>query len=474
MKSQEILDSWKDIADYLGRDIRTCYRWEKELGLPVRRIDDQSSRSKVFAYKSEIDEWFAKKGPEKESSGKIFSRKRRLILLGSGAVVVIVILILALPFFKSRKGRQQAEQFPPAFEEVQSLADLDTDGVLGRETALRRLSTGNDPVKLYRQGRYYLNKRSRDENELAISFFLKALKIDNKSHRAVIGLAQCYVNFVKFGWDADITWLDQAEILAKRCESSEVRTPEYYSTLADIYLLKATRFEADTEAVSFDLVQRGLASFPNHPHLNFLSGKHYYLRFASAGRQDDYERALEFMEKSFWLNPYASYNLEYTELLMLDGSFDEALEICNQLISLDPSKSALFRLGEILYYQGTLAQSKAVFEQLQMPVTLKVQASLYRGMIAAQEGDSGEIGAIEQELEFIESEDNPLKLLRVTSMYFGLGKEDEAYPKLRSFVASQAFRQKPFIFMKYVSLDKNFENYRQESRFQQIMPVDLK
>jgi hypothetical protein len=190
LKSQEILDSWKDIADYLGRDIRTCYRWEKELGLPVRRIDDQSSRSKVFAYKSEIDEWFAKKGPEKESSGKIFSRKRRLILLGSGAVVVIVILLLAVPFFKSRKGRQQAEQFPPAFEEVQSLADLDTDGVLGRETALRRLSTGNDPVKLYRQGRYYLNKRSRDENELAISFFLKALKIDNKSHLAVIGLAQ--------------------------------------------------------------------------------------------------------------------------------------------------------------------------------------------------------------------------------------------------------------------------------------------
>jgi hypothetical protein len=55
------LDSWKEIAIYVNRDVRTCISWEKKYGLPVHRIDKKSSRSRVFAYKSEIDWWFKDK-----------------------------------------------------------------------------------------------------------------------------------------------------------------------------------------------------------------------------------------------------------------------------------------------------------------------------------------------------------------------------------------------------------------------------
>ena len=55
-KNKEILVSWKEISAYLGYEIRTCQRWEKEAGLPVHRILD-SSKSRVFAYKQELDEW---------------------------------------------------------------------------------------------------------------------------------------------------------------------------------------------------------------------------------------------------------------------------------------------------------------------------------------------------------------------------------------------------------------------------------
>ena len=54
-------DSWKEISLYLNRTIRTCYRWSKDLGLPVYRVDRKSKRSRVFAYKDEIDEWFGNK-----------------------------------------------------------------------------------------------------------------------------------------------------------------------------------------------------------------------------------------------------------------------------------------------------------------------------------------------------------------------------------------------------------------------------
>jgi TolB-like protein/Flp pilus assembly protein TadD len=49
------LDSWKEIAAYLKREIRTVQRWEKSLALPVRRLADQQG---VFAYKPEIDAWW--------------------------------------------------------------------------------------------------------------------------------------------------------------------------------------------------------------------------------------------------------------------------------------------------------------------------------------------------------------------------------------------------------------------------------
>jgi hypothetical protein len=58
---KERFDSWKEISEYLHRSIRTCYRWRDELGLPVYRIDRKSKHSRVFAFKTEIDEWFARK-----------------------------------------------------------------------------------------------------------------------------------------------------------------------------------------------------------------------------------------------------------------------------------------------------------------------------------------------------------------------------------------------------------------------------
>lgn len=55
------LDSWKDIAAYLGRDVRTVIRWE-ENGLPVHRVPG-GKRQAVFAYRSEIDDWLLGKAP---------------------------------------------------------------------------------------------------------------------------------------------------------------------------------------------------------------------------------------------------------------------------------------------------------------------------------------------------------------------------------------------------------------------------
>src|SRR5216683_1079747 len=50
------LDSWKEIASFLRREVRTVQLWEKKEGLPVHRHFHQQLGS-VFALRSEIESW---------------------------------------------------------------------------------------------------------------------------------------------------------------------------------------------------------------------------------------------------------------------------------------------------------------------------------------------------------------------------------------------------------------------------------
>ncbi len=74
----ERLDSWKEIASYLKRDIRTVQRWEKKEGLPVHRHLHEKLGA-VFAYRSEIDSWWVERSPDVQAPGE--SGKLRLALL---------------------------------------------------------------------------------------------------------------------------------------------------------------------------------------------------------------------------------------------------------------------------------------------------------------------------------------------------------------------------------------------------------
>jgi len=54
------LDSWKEIASFLGRGIRTVQRWEREEGLPVHRLP-HAERGSVFAHSNELSAWWERR-----------------------------------------------------------------------------------------------------------------------------------------------------------------------------------------------------------------------------------------------------------------------------------------------------------------------------------------------------------------------------------------------------------------------------
>ncbi len=68
-KSPEVrLDSWKEIAAYLNRDVTTVQRWEKREGMPVHRhLHDRMGS--VYAFRADLDAWASSRKLRTEPQG---------------------------------------------------------------------------------------------------------------------------------------------------------------------------------------------------------------------------------------------------------------------------------------------------------------------------------------------------------------------------------------------------------------------
>lgn len=61
--TDDLLQSWKEIAVFLGKGVRTVQRWEAKEGLPVRRHRHQKGCT-IYAFKSELREWYTRRQPD--------------------------------------------------------------------------------------------------------------------------------------------------------------------------------------------------------------------------------------------------------------------------------------------------------------------------------------------------------------------------------------------------------------------------
>ncbi len=55
-QQQSTFTTWKEIADYIGKGIRTVQRWEARLGLPIQRPNEHY-RGIVCASRDDLDNW---------------------------------------------------------------------------------------------------------------------------------------------------------------------------------------------------------------------------------------------------------------------------------------------------------------------------------------------------------------------------------------------------------------------------------
>lgn len=106
----EVLGSWKEIAQYLRRDVRTVMRWERTRAMPVHRLPG-SRKAPVHALKSELDEWRASdagvdRDVREEPEGVPRSRHRTVLLAGGAAALVLAAAALAYWAWKPTSSPQ--------------------------------------------------------------------------------------------------------------------------------------------------------------------------------------------------------------------------------------------------------------------------------------------------------------------------------------------------------------------------------
>ena len=104
---EDRLDSWKEIAAYLKRGVRTVQRWERTSGLPVHRLELDRQGS-VFAYKQELNAWWASRGQTVATlngHGSVWPvRSRRPMWTAIGVVLLVGSVISVTRLLSSRRS----------------------------------------------------------------------------------------------------------------------------------------------------------------------------------------------------------------------------------------------------------------------------------------------------------------------------------------------------------------------------------
>lgn len=128
-ESRAVLESWKEIAAYLGRSVRAVQLWEKDENLPIHR-HQHDKQGTVFAYRDELDRWrqsrvtsasapppaalvFPEAVPEPEQAAG--HRFLRPIL---AALIAMIVIATAIVFLDPRR------EAPTAPRSIRSIAIL--------------------------------------------------------------------------------------------------------------------------------------------------------------------------------------------------------------------------------------------------------------------------------------------------------------------------------------------------------------
>jgi tetratricopeptide (TPR) repeat protein len=309
------LDSWKDIATHLRRDVSTVQRWEKREQMPVHRHvhDKQGS---VYAFRSELDTWSrgrALRHPEQAADGADEDARpapwsNRALFIGGLGLALAASIAIGAAYLGSR-----SETAPDA-------------------TAAARPAVTTRPVSpeaedLSQRARYLSVRTTDADNQAAIALLEKAIALEPEFARAHAEPASAFVTRLAYVSPEQTAELEQrAFAAAERALSLDPNVPEAYLARGDLLWTQSHRFAHDRAVQEF---RRALALNPN---------------------SDEAHRRL-------------------ARVLVHIGRFDEALRHADQALAVNPSNAqALNSRAQALLWMGRDEEALAILLSIPGPV----------------------------------------------------------------------------------------------------------
>lgn len=298
------LDSWKEIANYVKRDISTVQRWEKREGMPVHRHVHER-RGSVYAFPSELDAWQNSRKPDLDEKGVQpaavtpipgqQSRPRRLGLAIGMAMVLAFsttgyvvyrmrtgtvppIRALAVLPFKNLSGDSSQEY----------LADGMTEALGGRLSAIRNLRVISRTSAMHFK-----------QSNLPVPDIAKALGVDAVIEGSVIREGKrirVHVQLIRAATDAHI-WAEEYD-------------REYSSVLSleeDVASSVAKRTAGTVNLRQLN-APSATPSIDPEAHEAYLKGRYYF----NERTEDALNKSVTFFEQAIAREP--TYALAYSGL----------------------------------------------------------------------------------------------------------------------------------------------------------------
>jgi Tfp pilus assembly protein PilF len=344
------LDSWKEIAAFFGRDERTVNRWEK-LGLPVRRLP--GTKGRVFAYAEELSAWLA----APRNAGVALGGDRSAELPESGATGLTVV---------SRHGNEVESSIEsPSGEEAKIrptgrrrntirlvvaaalglgalalvlLPPRANRKAAGHEIAVPRQTSGSSAVlastpshdpeaeQLYLKGRYYWNKRTPDDLNKALDYFMQAVVHDPNYAQAYVGLADCYNLMREYTLMPSSEAYPRALAAAKKAVELDDQSSEAHASLAFASFFGMWDIAAGEREFRRAIDLNPNSSTPHHWYANALLALHRW------------PEALTEIDRAQALDPASSAILaDRGNILSVAGRLDESLTLLKQMEKREPT-----------------------------------------------------------------------------------------------------------------------------------------
>jgi len=324
VRQRQKLESWKEIASFFQRDERTVKRWEKEKGLPIHRMPENTG-ARVFAYTDELTRWMHSPGIETAKPNEpdaihpsdttppetmpIPSRWPRWLSL---AAVASLLLGTALLLTSARENDHQHRGSP-------------SESVANDSTPQRHEV---DPVaqELYLSGRYHWDKRTPDDLNQAVSYFNQAIARDPKYAAAYVGLANCYNLLREFSAMPPEEAFPHALAAARKATELDDSSAEAHTALAFVtFYWNWDAVEAERE------FQRAITLDPG-----YVTAHHWYATFLMVlGRSNE---ALQQIDRAQQLDPASTAILADKALIVFhNGRREEAIALLKQLSASQPA-----------------------------------------------------------------------------------------------------------------------------------------